>query len=147
MAEEIDAKTAEKISNLARNLKELHLASSAEEAYARAKEIILGTRAEGEEKSIKELMQEAGITQHDLDEAKALLKQEEEELSKLKKEITELKARQLEESMHHAEHSAETERLDKELVEEEYDVGVLEENIEVAEEVQKEKKEKRQEGE
>ncbi|MEM4247264.1 MAG: hypothetical protein QXR48_04310 [Candidatus Woesearchaeota archaeon] len=146
MGDDIDANTAEKISNLAKNLKELHLASSAEEAYARAKEIILGTRAEGQEKSIRELMQESGITQQDLDEAKALLKQEEEELNKLKKEITELKARQIEESMHHAEHSAETEKLDKSLVEQEHDVGVLEENIEVAEEVQKEKKENQQEG-
>ncbi|MEM4240207.1 MAG: hypothetical protein QXM31_01595 [Candidatus Woesearchaeota archaeon] len=146
MAEEVDANTAEKISKLAKNLKDLHLASSAEEAYARAKEIILGTRSEGQEKSIKEMMQEAGVTQHDLDEAKALLRQEEEELNKLKKEITDLKAKQIEESMHHSEHILETEKLDKELAEEEHDIGVVEENIEIAEEVQEEKQEDNPEG-
>ncbi len=73
----MDAETAEKISHLAKNLKDLHLASSAEEAYERAKEIILGTATQGQEKSVKELMQEAGVTQKDLEKAKELLKKEE----------------------------------------------------------------------
>jgi hypothetical protein len=137
----MDADTVEKINNLARNLKALHLASSSEEAYERAKEIILGTKTEGPEKSIKELMQESGVTQQDLEKAKELLKKEEEELQKLKKELTELKEKQLEETMHHGEHVQETEKLDMELAEEEHDVGVLEENVEMAEEVQEEKKE------
>jgi hypothetical protein len=138
--ERIDPEAAGRISQLAKNLKDLHLATSAEEAYARAKEIILGTATQGQEKSIKELMTEAGVTQQDLQKAKELLKQEEEELSKLKKELTDLKAKQIEETMHHGEHVSETEKLDEELIEEEHDIGVVEENVEVAEEVQKEPK-------
>jgi hypothetical protein len=138
--ERIDPEAAGRISQLAKNLKDLHLASSAEEAYARAKEIILGTATQGQEKSIKELMTEAGVTQQDLQKAKELLKQEEEELSKLKKELTDLKAKQIEETMRHGEHVSETEKLDEELIEEEHDIGVVEENVEVAEEVQKEPK-------
>lgn len=136
MDEGMDTATAEKISQLAKNLKDLHLAASAEEAYARAKEIILGTAVQGQEKSVQDLMQEAGVTLKDLVKAKELLKQEEEELRKLKKELTALKAKQLEETMHHAEHASEIEKLDKELVEQEYDVGVVEENVDVAEQVQ-----------
>jgi len=138
--ERIDPESAGRISQLAKNLKDLHLATSAEEAYARAKEIILGTATQGQEKSIKELMTEAGVTQQDLQKAKELLKQEEEELSKLKKELTDLKAKQIEETMHHGEHVSETEKLDEELIEEEHDIGVVEENVEVAEEVQEEPK-------
>lgn len=132
----MDANTAERISQLAKNLKDLHLAASAEEAYERAKEIVLGTATQGNEKSVNELMQEAGVTQKDLEHAKDLLKQEEQELQKLKKELTELKAKQLEEGMEHAEHTNETEELDQELVEDEHDVGVVEENVDVAEQVQ-----------
>lgn len=137
----MDANSAERISQLAKNLKDLHLAASAEEAYERAKEIVLGTATQGNEKSVKELMQEAGVTQKDLEHAKDLLKQEEQELQKLKKELTELKAKQLEEGMEHAEHTNETEKLDQELAEDEHDVGVVEENIDVAEDVQGEKRE------
>jgi chromosome segregation ATPase len=139
--EHMDPETASRVSQLAKNLKDLHLATSAEEAYARAKEIIMGTATQGQEKSIKELMQEAGVTQQDLQKAKELLAQEEDELNKLKKELTELKAKQLEETMHHGEHVNETEKLDEELIDEEHDIGVVEENIEAAEEVQEEKKE------
>ncbi len=126
-----------RISQLAKNLKDLHLAASSEEAYARAKEIILGTSTQGSEKSIKDMMQEAGVTQNDLEKAKALLKEEEKALQELKDELTELKAKQLEEGMEHAEHSREAEMLDQELAQDEHDVGLVEENVDVAEEVQK----------
>lgn len=132
----MDAETAGRISQLAKNLKDLHLAATHEEAYERAKDMILGTPVQGQEKTVKELMKEAGVTLKDLEHAKALLKQEEEELEKLKKELTELKAKQLEETMHHEEHAQATEKLDQELIEEEHDVGVVEENVDVAEEAQ-----------
>ena len=138
----MDANTAERISQLAKNLKDLHLAASAEEAYERAKGIILGTATQGNEKSVKELMQEAGVTQKDLAHAKDLLKQEEQELQKLKKELTDLKAKQIEEGMEHAEHTQETEKLDDELAQDEHDVGVVEENVEAAEQVQESEKNK-----
>jgi hypothetical protein len=88
------------------------------------------------------MLNEAGVTQKDLEHAKELLKQEEQELQKLKEELTELKAKQLEEGMHHAEHSAEAEKLDQELIDEERDVGVVEENVDVAEQVQGEEEHK-----
>ncbi len=135
----MDAETAEKISQLAKNLKDLHLASSSEEAYERAKEIILGTATQGQEKSIKEMMLEAGVTQEDLQKAKELLKKEEVELNLLKKELAELKEQQADDAEHHEEHAKETKELDEELVGKEYDVGVVEENIDLAEEVQEEK--------
>jgi hypothetical protein len=132
----MDANTAERISQLAKSLKELHLAASAEEAYERARQIIEGTAASGTDKSIKELMGETGVTQQELEKAKVLLKEEEQALRELTKELTELKAKQLEETMHHGGHVQETEKLDKELVEDEYELGVTEENVDVAEEVQ-----------
>ncbi len=132
----MDANAAERISQLAKSLKDLHLAASAEEAYERARQIIEGTAASGTDKSIKELMGETGVTQQELDKAKALLKEEEQALRELTKELTELKAKQLEETMHHGEHVQDTEKLDKELVEDEYEIGVTEENVDVAEEVQ-----------
>jgi hypothetical protein len=52
----MDAETAERVSQLAHNLKKLHLAATMEEAFQRAKDIILGsTRPPEQEKSIGEL--------------------------------------------------------------------------------------------
>jgi hypothetical protein len=138
----MDANTVERINQLAKNLKDLHLAASSEEAYERAKEIILGTDTQGQEKSVKELMAEQGVTAKDLEKAKELLKEEEKALQELKEELTELKTKQLQAAMEKGGHDAEAEKLDKELTEDEYDLGVLEENVDVAEEVQEQEKEK-----
>lgn len=137
----MDAETSEKISQLAKNLKDLHLASSTEEAYERAREIILGTATQGQEKSIREMMQEAGVTQQDLQKAKELLRKEEVELNLLKRELEGLKQKQAGDAEHHEEHVKEAKELDEELAEKEHDVGVVEENIDAAEDVQKEKPE------
>ena len=134
----MDADTASRISQLAKNLKDLHLAASAEEAYERAKDIIMGTATQGQEKTVKELMKDAGVTQQDLEKAKELLRQEEAALEELKKELSELKEKQVEETAHHEEHTKETGELDQDIVEDEHDVGVVEENIDVAEQVQEE---------
>jgi len=132
----MDANTAERVSQLAKNLKDLHLATTAEEAYERAKEIIMGTAAQGTDKSIKELMADAGMTQQDLQKAKELLKEEEKALQELKKELEELKAKQAVETEHHDAHQQQTKELDQDLIDAEHDVGVLEENVDVAEEIQ-----------
>ena len=131
-----DQEVAERVSQLAKNLRDLHLATTQEEAYARAKEIILGTATQGTDKSIKDLMKEAGMTQQDLQQAKDLLKEEEVALRKLKHELEELKTKQLEETLKHAEHKEETEKLDEELINAEHDVGVVEDNVDVAEQIQ-----------
>ncbi len=60
----MDQQQAERVNKLAASLKELHLAGSTEEAYARAKEIILGTS--GDEKTIGQLFKESGIPTDDL---------------------------------------------------------------------------------
>ena len=138
----MDANTAERVSQLAKNLKDLHLATTAEEAYERAKEIIMGTAVQGTDKSIKELMSDAGMTQQDLAKAKELLKEEEKALQELKQELEELKAKQSEETGHHTAHQKQTEELDQDLIDAEHDVGVLEENVDVAEQIQEEDSEK-----
>lgn len=138
----MDTETAERVSQLAKNLKDLHLAATTEEAYERAKEIILGSSSEGQEKSLKDIMQDAGITQKELKKAKELLEEESKALEKLKHELSDLKAKQLEGTMQHSEHSNETEKLDKELVEAEHGLGIAEENLDVAEQVQEEQEDK-----
>lgn len=71
----MDAQTAEKINELAKRMKELHIEANMEDAYKKAEEIILGAQTRevpptlfadtssaeaSEEKSIKELMKEHG---------------------------------------------------------------------------------------
>ena len=60
---ELDAQTAERISALAKSLKDLHLAATTEEAYNRAREILLGAKKEQAadfkmEQTIGELMKD-----------------------------------------------------------------------------------------
>lgn len=55
----MDTATADKINRLAKSMKELHLSATMEEAYERAKEIILGSVQL--EKSAKEVTNSAGI--------------------------------------------------------------------------------------
>ncbi len=54
----MNQETAERIAQLAKNLKAHHLAGTMEEAYARAKEIVL-TAGETNEKSVKEMMKDS----------------------------------------------------------------------------------------
>ncbi len=52
----MDTKTAEqRISQLARSMKELHLVATIEEGYQRAKEILEGTPQQTEEKTVNEV--------------------------------------------------------------------------------------------
>jgi hypothetical protein len=134
----MDAQTVEKINQLARSLKAMHLAASAEEAYARAKDIILGSSTEGSDKSIMEIMQDADVTGRELTRAKELLKKEQEELERLKKELADLKQKHQKDAESHEGEIKDSQGLDKDLAGQEHDLGVAEENIDAAEEVQKE---------
>lgn len=87
----MDTVVAEKINQLAKSLKDLHLAASQEEAYNRAKEIILGSQ--GEQKTAADVVQE-GLVIQDLVRAKEILAQEEKVLDELKQELERLKAQQ-----------------------------------------------------
>jgi hypothetical protein len=135
----MDAETAGKISTLAKNLRDLHLAASTEEAYARAKDIITGNATQGAEKSVNELLAESGVTQEELAKAKKLLEEEERTLKELQKELNALKTKQLEESLHHAEHKEGEAEIDQDIIDNEHDVGVVEENLDLADDVQSEK--------
>ena len=55
----MDAATVERINNLAKNLKELHLASSMDDALQKARDIVLDASPEG--KPLKTLYQEEGL--------------------------------------------------------------------------------------
>jgi len=50
----MDTKTAERISQLARSMKDLHLVANIEEGYQKAREIIEGSPQHNEEKTVKE---------------------------------------------------------------------------------------------
>ena len=135
----MDADTAAKISKLAKNLKDLHLAASTEEAYERAKDIITGNATQGAEKSVNELMAESGVTKEELAKAKELLAVEERTLKELQEELNALKTKQLEESLHHAEHKEGAEQVDQDIINNEHDIGVVEDNLDLADDVQSEK--------
>lgn len=135
----MDADTAAKISKLAKNLKDLHLAASTEEAFERAKDIITGNATQGAEKSVNELMAESGVTQEELAKAKKLLEEEERTLKELQAELNALKTKQLEESLHHAEHQEAAKQVDQDIIDNEHDIGVVEDNLDLADDVQSEK--------
>jgi hypothetical protein len=71
----MDTATADKINQLAKSMKELHLSATMEEAYERAKEIILGSVQL--EKSANEVTKSAGLQEE---------KNTEETTSEVKKE-------------------------------------------------------------
>ena len=84
----MDPRSAERINALAARLKQLHLATSAEEAFNRAKDIILGT-ADTEEKPIKQLFKESGMLKEAAEEEAALSEEAAEE-QRIRQELSEL---------------------------------------------------------
>ncbi|MEK6849263.1 MAG: hypothetical protein AABY01_01690 [Nanoarchaeota archaeon] len=73
----MDAATAERINNLAKNLHELHLASSMDDAFQKAREIILGSDSSG--KSLNAMHEEEVL----LKEAQSIVKEEAEEIAQV----------------------------------------------------------------
>ena len=69
----MDAATAERINNLAKNLKDLHLASSMDDAFQKARDIILGGDSSG--KPLNALVQEEGL----MEQAHAVAQEEKKE--------------------------------------------------------------------
>lgn len=76
----MDAETSRRISDLAASLKRMHLATTMEEATARAKEIILSTATGGKDKPIGQLVSDAkdvaakDVELHKEEDAEALKK-------------------------------------------------------------------------
>jgi len=79
----MDAETSRRISDLAASLKRMHLATTMEEATARAKEIILSTTTGGKDRPIGQLVGDARSMA-----AKDLELHSKEETDALKKKIS-----------------------------------------------------------
>jgi len=130
MGNELDAQTAERISSLAKSLKDLHLAATMEEAYARAKEIIIGTKKEQSadfkmEQTIGELMNS-----------------DREEKEKLKKAVGDLEVYERQEKAEAKETEEEIAEVEKELSAEQREAEEIEEVVEEAEKVEQVSEEK-----
>jgi len=80
----MDARTAEKVGKLAKQLKQFHMAASMDEATARASEMVRGPPCD--DFPIKELMKK------ELDALRAQVKEDNKIINEIKKEIDELKA-------------------------------------------------------
>ncbi len=123
---ELDAQTAERISALAKSLKDLHLAATMEEAYNRAREILLGAKKEQAadfktQETIGELMK---------DEIEQKKKQEE-----LKKAVGGLEVYEEKKEAEAKETEEEIEEVEQELAAEEHEVEEIEEITKEAEKV------------
>lgn len=126
----MDPETAKKVNELAKNLKELHMAASMEEATERAKEIIIGDR-EDNSKSISELMNE-------LESEKKSLKKDKEVLDKAQKELKDVKALESKDDVLQEEQIERIQHVEQEIKDAEKDIKLIKENIEMAEKVQEE---------
>ena len=126
---DMDPETARKVNQLAKNLKDLHMATTMEEAIQRAKDIIIGTP--DETKSINELMTE-------LDEEKEELKKDKEFLDEAEKDLKEIKDLEEKDDFLHEEQAERVQHIEQEIDDAEDDVELIKENIDVAEEVQEE---------
>jgi len=122
---ELDAQTAERISALAKSLKDLHLAATTEEAYNRAREILLGAKKE----------QAADFTTEET--IGNLLKNEEEEKEKLKKAVGGLEVYEKKAEAEQKETEEEIEEVEQELAAEEREIEEIEEIAKEAEEAEK----------
>jgi len=80
----MDAKTAEKVGKLAKQLKQFHMASSMDEATAKASEMVRNPPCD--DFPVKELMKK------ELDELRAQVKEDNRIISEIKKELDDLKA-------------------------------------------------------
>ena len=125
----MDPETAKKVNKLAQNLKELHMATTMEDAIERAKEIILG--APDETKSIKELMTE-------LDEEKKELKKDKKILDESEKDLKEIQDLEQKDDSVHDQQAERIQHVEQEIKDAEKDVELIKENIAVAEKVQEE---------
>jgi hypothetical protein len=125
---ELDAQTAERISALAKSLKDLHLAATMEEAYNRAREILLGAKKEQTadfktQETIGELMK---------DEIEQKRKQEE-----LKKAVGGLEVYEKKKEAESKETEKEIKEVEQELAAEEHEIEEIKEVAEEAEEAEK----------
>lgn len=125
----MDPETARKVNELAKNLKNLHMAATMEEAIERAKDIIIGTP--DETKSIKDLMKE-------LDEEKKELKKDKEFLDEAEKDLKDIKEIEQKDDFFHDEQAVRIQHIEQEIDDAEEDLDLIQENIELAEEVQEE---------
>lgn len=120
----MDAATAERINNLAKNLKDLHLAASMDEAFSKAREIILGNQGSG--KPIKEMMDE--------DVTQAAVKQAEEiaHAREISKDIADVKDAQTKDELNNAEMAKDAEKAGEQLQKHQRELEKIRHEIEAA---------------
>ncbi|MBI4451602.1 hypothetical protein HY642_06525 [Candidatus Woesearchaeota archaeon] len=132
----MDSRTAERINALAARLKQLHLAPSAEEAFERAKEIILGT-ADSDEKPVKQLFKESGLLKEaEVEETE--LSEEAKEEQRIRHELSELEQAEHAEIDASGELSKRAEDLEKELHSIQEDAGGIKTKLKRAREAEEE---------
>lgn len=126
----MDAETAKKVNDLAKNLKDLHMAASMEEAVERAKDIILGSQSD-DKKSIKELMAE-------LDDEKKELEKDRKFLAEAEKSLKDVHALEEKDDSINEEQAERIQHVEQEINDAEDDLELIKENIELAEDIQDE---------
>lgn len=125
----MDAATVERINNLAKNLKDLRLASSMDEALQRAREIILGTQSEG--KTLKEEFQEAGMLA-DTEKTAVQETAEIKEAENIVKSMADFKDAQTKDELNSLELTQETNRVTEQLTKERSELERIRREIESA---------------
>jgi hypothetical protein len=126
----MDAATAERINNLAKNLKDLHLASSMEDAMSKAREIILGTQGSG--KTVKEMMvEEEGVLRETRD-VEAIERQSVKQAEQIQESVSEVKEAQTKVEFNNAELAAEATRVGEQLKKHQIELAKIREEIESA---------------
>ena len=117
----MDAETSRCISDLADSLKKMHLATTMEEATARAKDIILSTKTKDSDKPIGEMVKAPADPR-----VAATFDKVKDELSKISVDIRQ-----------HSEEKQQTEQLKKKIAHEQQAVEDAKEFVKMADEVQK----------
>jgi hypothetical protein len=125
----MDAATAERINNLAKNLKELHLATSIEDAFQKAREIILGNAGTG--KPIKELMDDERAIQQS-EQVQIAANQDIHDAGKLSRQLDDVKELQTKDELNNAELAQQVTKVSEQLKREQEQLAKIRNEIEAA---------------
>ncbi|HSU72749.1 MAG TPA: hypothetical protein VLJ21_02780 [Candidatus Binatia bacterium] len=122
----MDAATAERINNLAKNLKDLHLAASMEEAFSKAREIILGNQGSG--KPIRELVDsEQRIVETAMQESEIV-----SEAKTLERDVSTVKESNTKDELNNAELAQEASKASEQLQKHQKELEKIRSEIEAA---------------
>ena len=123
----MDAATAERINNLAKNLKDLHLASSMEDAFQKAREIILDSSAP----PVNAIVQEERL----MEQAQTVSQEEQKEnvqVNQVIEALEEIKQAETEDEANSVDLTKETVQVSEQLKKEQQELMRIREEIEQA---------------